>query len=80
MGRNVRDKLHKKISKSQVERKKIVFLPTCIGMPFLQKLMFPSRLNKYSLDLIFLLTNHKPKQTPQIFLEHVLSEKKDNQA
>ena len=68
MGRNVRDKLHKKISKSQVERKKIVFLPTCI----LQKLMFPSRLNKYSLDLIFLLTNHKPKQTPQIFLEHVL--------
>ena len=30
MGRNVRDKLHKKISKSQVERKKIVFLPTCI--------------------------------------------------
>ena len=24
MGRNVRDKLHKKISKSQVERKKIV--------------------------------------------------------
>ena len=38
-----------------------------IGMPFLQKLMFPSRLNKYRLDLIFLLTNHKPKQTPEIF-------------
>ena len=74
MGRNVRDKLHKKISKSQVERKKNNSFPTYmyIGMPFLQKLMFPSRLNKYSLDLIFLLTNHKPKQKPQIFLKHVL--------
>ena len=50
MDRNVRDKLYKKNSKCQVEKKNIiiiVFLPTCIyGCPFLQKLMFPSRLNK----------------------------------
>ena len=51
-----------------------------IGMPFLQKLMFPSRLNKYSLDLIFLLTNHKPKQTPQIFLEQSCVVRKKRQS
>ena len=73
MGRNLRDKLHKKNFKKPSRKEENSF-PTYmyIGMPFLQKLMFPSRLNKYSLDLIFLLTNHKPKQTPQIFLEHVL--------
>ena len=32
-----------------------------IGMPFLQKLMFPSRLNKYNLDDLF--TDKPPTQT-----------------
>ena len=49
MGRNVRDKLYKNNFKmpSRKEGYIIVFLPTCTyGCPFLQQIMFPSRLNK----------------------------------
>ena len=51
------------------------------GHAFLEKLMFPSMLNKWSLASIYLLTNHKPKQTPQIFLEQsCVARKESNQA
>ena len=50
MDRNVRDKLYKKHFKMPSRKEEYiltVFLATCIyGCPFLQKLMFPSRLNK----------------------------------
>ena len=61
MGRNVRDELYQKN----------------FNMPYMDAIFAKmnvsySRLNKWSLASIFLLTNHKPKQTPEIFLEHVL--------
>ena len=68
---------------SRKEKYIIGFLATCkYGCLFLQKLMFPSRLNKSSLMLwSFYWQTTIPKKTPEIFLEHdCIVRKKDNQA